>query len=177
MNKENLKRISQSAMFLAIGMILPFFTSQVKELGDKLLPMHIPVLFCGLICGPKYGLMVGFILPFLRSLLFSMPRLYPNAVTMAFELATYGFVIGLMYYRCANRKIGYLYLCLVSSMISGRVVWGIAKLILFGLEGNSFTFGAFIAGGVVNAIPGIIIQLILIPAVMKALIRAGVIKE
>ncbi len=59
-----------------------------------LLPMHIPVLLCGLICGWKYGILVGFILPLLRHTIFGMPILFPTGIAMAFELATYGFVIG-----------------------------------------------------------------------------------
>lgn len=128
--------------------------------------MHIPVMLCGLICGPKYGLTVGFILPLLRAACFSMPPLYPNAVWMAFELATYGLIIGLLYKRSYNYKKWYLYFCLAISMISGRIVWGIAKVILLGLSGKAFTFQAFIVGGFVDAIPGIIVQFLIIPFIM-----------
>ena len=158
-----------SAMFLAIGIILPFFTAQIKEIGDTLLPMHIPVMLCGLICGPQYGLIVGFVLPFLRAIIFSMPPLYPTAVWMSFELATYGFVIGFLYLRFRKQRIGYLYFCLIMAMISGRVVWGIVKTIVLGLGGNAFTFKAFITGGLLDAIPGIVLQLILIPSIMSLL--------
>ena len=88
------KRTVLSAMFLALGMILPLLTMQIKEIGDTLLPMHIPVMLCGLICGYNYGFVVGLILPFLRSVIWGMPPIYPNAVWMALELCTYGFVIG-----------------------------------------------------------------------------------
>lgn len=173
MKKVNLKKITQSAMFLVLGIVLPFFTSQIKEIGDTLLPMHIPVMLCGLICGRQYGLTVGFILPLLRGVTFSMPPVYPNAVWMAFELSAYGYVIGLMYQKGNNRKLGYLYLCLITSMISGRVVWAVVKAILLGLGGKTFTFGAFITGGVIDAIPGIILQLILIPSIMTILNHLG----
>ncbi len=154
-------------MFMAIGMILPFFTAQIKEIGDTLLPMHIPVMLCGLICGPQYGFSVGLILPLLRAAAFSMPPLYPNAVWMALELATYGVVIGLMY-RCRKTSgTGYLYLCLITSMLAGRIVWGVAKTILLGLGGKTFGFAAFITGGFLDAILGIILQLVLIPSVMS----------
>lgn len=81
-------------MFVAIGVVLPFFTGQIPQIGNMLLPMHIPVLLCGLICGWQYGGMVGFILPLLRTMLFGMPVLYPTGIAMAFELAAYGLVIG-----------------------------------------------------------------------------------
>lgn len=163
------KKLVFSAMFIAIGIVLPFFTAQIKEIGDTLLPMHIPVLLCGFICGPWYGLACGFITPLLRSLLFSMPPIYPAAVWMAFELGTYGLVSGLLYKKKPDSKVGYLYFCLISAMISGRIVWGIVKTILLGLGGKAFTFGAFITGGIIDAIPGIILQLILIPAIITVL--------
>ncbi len=156
--KDKKKDLVFAALFLAIGMILPLFTSQVKEIGDSLLPMHIPVLLCGFVCGAKWGFGVGMILPFLRSLIFSMPPIYPNAVWMSLELATYGFVAGLLYSRFHK-----IYLSLITAMFTGRIIWGIMKTILLGVSGKIFTFQAFIAGGLLDAIPGIIIQLILIP--------------
>ena len=94
---QSLKKITVAAMFLALGLILPFFTGQIPQIGSKLLPMHIPVFLCGLICGWKYGGLVGFILPLLRSALFGMPVFFPSATAMAFELMTYGAVSGFLY--------------------------------------------------------------------------------
>ena len=86
-----------AAMFLAVGMVLPFFTGQIPQVGKLLLPMHIPVFLCGLVCGWKYGLVIGFLMPLFRSVLFGMPILFPTAFAMAFELMTYGFCIGFLY--------------------------------------------------------------------------------
>ena len=83
-----------AAMFLAIGLLLPFLTGQIRQIGNMLLPMHIPVILCGLICGWQYGLGVGFVLPLLRCVIFGMPVLFPTAVSMSFELAAYGFTDG-----------------------------------------------------------------------------------
>ena len=166
MQKINLNKLVLSAMFMAIGIILPFFTAQMKEIGNTLLPMHIPVMLCGLICGAKYGLAVGFVLPLLRGAVFGMPPLYPNAIWMAFELATYGFVIGFLYARPGKHGTGYLYACLLTAMVAGRISWGIVKTIILGLSGGLFTLQAFITGGLLDAIPGIIMQLILIPLIM-----------
>ena len=162
---RNSKNVVYSAMFLAIGMVLPLFTAQIKEIGDTLLPMHFPILLCGLVCGPWYGLGAGLMLPFFRSILFSMPPIYPNAVWMALELATYGFVIGILY-RKSKKTLGSIYISLVTAMISGRIVWGLSKTLLLGLGGKPFSFGAFLAGGFLDAIPGIVIQLLLIPTLM-----------
>ena len=161
------KKLVISALMLSIGLILPLLTSQIKEIGDSILPMHLPVMLCGIICGGYYGAGVGFIMPFLRSVIFTMPPIYPNAVWMAFELATYGLVIGLIYNSRKNKSIKHLYLSIVCSMVCGRIVWGIVKLILLSIKGNAFTFTAFITGGFIDAIPGIIIQLILIPIIIS----------
>ena len=87
------KELTLSALFIALGLVLPLLTGQLKALGNAFLPMHFPVLLCGLIVGPVYGLIVGLILPILRHFTFSMPPL-PVAIAMTFELATYGFVVG-----------------------------------------------------------------------------------
>lgn len=160
---------------MAIGIILPFFTGQIQVIGNMLLPMHIPVMLCGLICGWKYGLAVGFIMPLLRSVLFSMPPMYPGAVAMAFELATYGFVIGILYERFYWHCIKALYKSLIASMVAGRIVWGIVMAFLLGL--NSFGIKIFYTQAFLNAIPGIIIQLIIIPVIMVALKKAKVVPK
>lgn len=163
-------------MFIAVGLVLPFFTGQIQPIGNMLLPMHLPVMLCGLICGWKYGLAVGAILPLFRSITFGMPKLYPNAVAMAFELAAYGFVIGLLYIIIKKKGIVSLYISLVSAMLAGRAVWGIVMAILMGIGKSSFPMSAFVAGAFLNAIPGIIIQLVLIPAIMLVLERTGALR-
>lgn len=165
--KSNINKTIISALFLAIGIVLPFITGQIKEIGDTLLPMHIPVMLCGLICGAKYGFTVGLILPLLRSIMVGMPPIYPNAVWMSAELATYGFVIGFLYFSYNKKQLWWLYCCLVISMICGRISWGAVKTVLLGVSGKAFTFGAFIGGGFIDAIPGIILQLVLIPVIIK----------
>lgn len=160
-----------SAMFLGIGIVLPFLTGQIQQIGNMLLPMHIPVILCGLICGWQYGLTIGAILPVMRSILFSMPALYPTAIAMSFELATYGFVIGILFTYAKWQCIRSLYRCLIIAMLTGRVVWGAVMTLLLGINGDLFTFKAFISSAVINAVPGIALQLILIPAIMLALHR------
>lgn len=164
--------MARAAMLLSIGLVLPFLTGQLQQIGNMLLPMHIPVILCGLICGWRYGLVIGFIMPLMRSLLFTMPVMYPNAVAMAFELATYGALTGFLYSRSHWQCTKALYRCMLISMVAGRVVWGIMQVLLLGIGEGGFTFEAFIAGALLNAIPGIILQLIIIPAIMVALHRA-----
>lgn len=167
--KSNLLNLVLSAMFLALGLVLPFLTGQIKEIGSMLLPMHIPVMLCGLVCGPQYGLLIGAITPILRSSLFGMPVMFPSAISMAFELAAYGFVIGYLFKNAKWKCIKSLYRCLIISMICGRAVWGIAQCILLGIGDSGFTLSMFLSGAILNAIPGIILQLVLIPAIMLIL--------
>ena len=157
---QSLRNLLLAALFLAIGLVLPFFTGQIKEIGNMLLPMHLPVFLCALICGWQYGTAVGFIMPLLRFALFSMPRM-PTALAMAFEMAAYAFAAGFLYSRARWQCTRMLYRSLI-----------IAMIVLLGLSGGAFTWQMFISGAFLNAIPGIILQLVLIPAIMVALDRA-----
>ncbi len=167
--------LAVSAMLLALGLVLPFFTGQIPQVGAMLLPMHIPTLLCGLICGWKYGAAVGLVMPLLRSVLFGAPPMYPKAIAMAFELAAYGGVAGFLYGRSKWRCLIALYRSLLTAMVAGRLVWGAAKVCLLGLGESGFTWEMFLAGALLNAIPGIVLQLILIPAIMVALNRTGLV--
>ncbi len=172
MTSLQIRKLTYAALYLAIALVLPFVTGQIPEIGSMLSPMHIPVLLCGFMCGWPWGLAVGFIAPLLRSVLFGMPALIPSAVAMAFELAVYGAMSGLLY-AILPRKPWITYAVLVISMIAGRIVWGIARVILAGMTGSSFTWALFISGAVTNAIPGIILHLVLIPVLVMAMERAG----
>ena len=172
MSSLQVRKLTYAALYLAIALVLPFVTGQIPEIGAMLCPMHIPALLCGFMCGWPWGAVVGFIAPLLRSVVFGMPVLFPTAVAMAFELAVYGTLAGLLYHLLPRRRWT-VYVVLVISMIGGRIVWGIVQLILAGLSGNSFTWSLFIAGAVTNAIPGIIMHLVLIPLLVILMERAG----
>lgn len=169
MKNKKIQKLVLSAMFLGLGLVLPFFTGQIQQIGNMLLPMHLPVILCGFICGWKYGLVVGAVTPILRSAVFSMPVMYPSAIAMAFELAAYGFLVGFLFRNARWQCLKSLYRCLIISMLGGRVVWGIVMTVILGLGENGFTLTAFLTGAFLNAIPGIIVQLILVPAIMLAL--------
>ncbi len=164
MKRTDTKRLVLSAMLLAIGYVLPFLTGQIKEIGNMLLPMHIPVMLAGLLLGPKYGCAVGAILPITRSLIFTMPAMFPSAVAMSFELAAYGLISGLVMLLFKNKNnLAAIYISLISAMIAGRAVWGVVMAQLMRQSEKTFTISAFTASAFINAIPGIIVQLILIP--------------
>ena len=175
MNK-NVQKLTYSALYLAIALILPFLTGQIPQVGSMLCPMHIPALLCGFVCGWGWGLAVGFVSPLLRSVLFGMPDMFPTAVSMAFELAVYGAAAGALY-RALPRKTVSVYLSLIIAMIAGRLVWGVIRYLLAGLAHSTFTPALFLAGAVTTAIPGIILQLILIPALVIAMDKAHLILD
>ena len=166
---SSLRNLVLAAMFMALGMVLPFLTGQIPQIGNMLCPMHFPVFLCGLVCGWHYGAVVGLVLPLLRSVVFGMPPMYPQALSMAFELATYGLVAGWLYSRSRWQ-------CVLAAMLAGRVVWAAARLIMSGISGTAFTWQMFLSGAFTTAIPGIIAQLVIIPAIMVALDRAGMVR-
>lgn len=165
---KSTKNLVLAGLFLALALLLPFLTGQIPSIGSMLLPMHIPVLLCGFFCGWPFGLAVGVIAPLLRSVMLGMPPMFPTAVAMAFELAVYGFMTGLLYKRFP-KKIGYIYATLLISMIAGRIVWGAVSYGFYGLSATAFTWDIFIGGAVLNALPGIALQLVLIPILVKTL--------
>ena len=165
-----MKKLVYSAMCLALCLVLPFLTGQIPEIGSMLLPMHIPVLLCGFLCGGGWGAAVGFTAPLLRHLIFSMPPM-PGCISMAFELAAYGLITGVLY-RKLGKGTRNLYISLLCAMVVGRLVWGAAQMVIMGLNGGNFPFSAFVAGAVTSAVPGIVLQLVLVPAVVRALEKA-----
>ena len=162
------RRLVLSAFFMALGLVLPFITGGIPQIGNMLLPMHLPVLLCGFACGGGWGLAVGFILPLLRSALFSMPPMW-TAVSMSFELATYVFVTGVLSRRLPRNLAG-TYIALIAAMLAGRVIWGLVRFAMT-LWGTEFSFALFLSGAFVTAVPGIIAQLILIPLLVAVFRR------
>lgn len=157
-----------SAMFLALALVLPFLTGHIPQIGGALCPMHLPVLLCGFFCGPWYAFGVGLIAPLLRFVMFGMPPVMPTGIGMCLELAAYGLISGLLYKVLPKRKVS-IYVSLISAMIAGRIVWGCTRALLYGAGGFEFGWEAFIAGAFINAIPGIVLQLVLIPIIVASL--------
>ena len=174
-HRKTLKTVL-SAVCLAFAYVLPFFTGQIPEIGAMLCPMHLPVLLCGFICGWPWGLAVGFAAPLFRSLTLGMPPLFPTALCMAFELAAYGAVSGVLH-SLLPRKKQYIYCSLLAAMVVGRLVWGAATFVCLGIGGTGFTLSAFLAGALTNAVPGIIVQIVLVPVLVMLLERLKITKQ
>lgn len=169
-SKNKLYPMVLAALFLALALVLPFLTGQIPQIGAALCPMHIPVLLCGFFCGPLYGVVVGFIAPLLRFFLFGMPPFFPTGLSMSFELAAYGLSSALLY-RHLPKKKPYIYVSLIGAMLIGRAVWGVVRVILLGFTNSEFGWAAFMSGAFLNAISGIIVQIVLIPILVIALER------
>lgn len=171
LKRNSLMQLIISAVCLALCMVLPFLTGQIPQIGSALSPMHLPVLLCGFLCGPVYALAVGAAAPQLRFALFGMPPIFPTGVAMCFELAAYGVISSLMYRRLPRKKLS-IYAALLIAMVGGRIVWGLVRWLIAGLAGSSFTFTMFLSGALLKAVPGIIVQIVLIPLLVMAIERA-----
>ena len=172
MSMNPVKKLVFTAACAALCLVLPMAFHAIPNAGQVILPMHIPVLLCGLICGWPYGGVCGLIGPFLSSILTGMP---PAAMlpSMMVECCVYGFTSGLLMKHVRTGKaVTDLYISLVSAMIAGRVVAGFAKAWIFTPGVSPF---AWVTTSLVSGIPGIVIQLVLMPLVVTALTRARLI--
>lgn len=163
---KDVRKLTLAALFLALGLILPFaFHSFGPNAGMMFLPMHLPVLLCGFLCGGGYGALVGVLTPLLSSVLTGMPMFFPNCISMMLELATYGVLTGLL-----MKKLSVIPSLLIA-MLAGRVVSGLANLVLLSFAGKAYTMTIFVTAAFVTAIPGIILQLILVPLLVTAVLH------
>ncbi len=175
MKKNQTKQMVLAAMCVALGVVLPVAFHSVPNAGSIFLPMHIPVLLCGLLCGWPYGLSCGILSPFLSSLLTGMPPI-AYLPSMLCELAAYGLAAGLLtQFAHSGKRMVDIYVQLVGAMLAGRIVYGILNALIF--SAGEYSFAIFISGAFVTALPGIIIQLVLLPTIITILEKAGVIER
>ena len=172
--QTHLYRLVLTAVLLAVGFVLPYLTGQIPAIGKVVSPLHIPVLIAGLTCGPVYGAALGAALPLLRGMILVLPRLMPTAVAMAFEMAGYGLMTGLMYALLrrsipVKNHLPAMLGALVIAMAAGRCLGGAAMAVLLG---GQYTFAAFVAAYFTGTAVGAVIHLILVPAVVTALEKA-----
>ena len=171
---RSIQKLTLSSVCIALCVVLPIAFHSIPDGGSIFLPMHIPVLICGMLCGWPYGLLCGLMGPLLSSLITGMP---PAAVlpAMMVECGTYGAVSGLVlkFVRSGKTYVD-LYTALVVAMIAGRVVSGIAKALIFS---PGMALSAWVTTSFVTALPGIVIQLVFLPGVVAALMKARVIPQ
>ena len=172
MNLSSIKRLTLTALCVALCVVVPMAFHVIPNAGAVMLPMHIPVLLCGLVCGWQYGLICGIMGPLVSSVMTGMP---PAAMLpgMMVECGMYGCVGGLLMERIRTGSLyADLYICLPAAMLAGRVISGVVKALIL-TPGLSFT--AWATASFVTALPGISIQLILLPTLIVALTRASLI--
>jgi len=169
------KKMVLAALFLALALYLPFLTGQIPQIGSMISPMHFPVLLAGFVCGAGYGLAVGFVAPLLRTVIFGMPPFPVAAVPMAFELAAYGLLTGL-FYKLLPKRTTSIYGALLTAMVGGRIVWGLVRYAML-FTGTPFTWEIYVSSVIVGSLPGIILQILLIPLIVMALQRAGLMEN
>lgn len=165
------KNIVGCAFCIALGVTVPM-VFHLFGLGMAFTPMHLPILLCGLCFGPLYGLLCGLVTPIISSVTTGMPPLYPTCLTMTFELGIYGLLSGFLYRRL---KLN-IYLALILTMFSGRVVGGIVSAILMGISNQAYGFNTFVSAYFITNLPGTILLIIIVPIFVLALTRAKVIK-
>ena len=169
---SSVKKLVFTAVCSALCVVLPIAFHTIPNAGSVFLPMHIPVLLCGLVCGWPYGLVTGLLGPLLSSIITAMP---PAAMlpSMMVECGVYGLASGLMMKFVHTRSaVADLYISLVAAMVLGRFVAGIAKSLILAPGTAPF---AWVTTSLVTGIPGIVIQLILMPMVVLALTKARLI--
>lgn len=172
---KNTKNLVITAVFIALGVVLPLLFHSIPKSGSILLPMHIPVLLCGLVCGWPYGLACGILTPLLSSQLTGMPPA-EYLLPMLVELAIYGFIAGILLklIRTKNTFLD-LYISLIGAMLCGRIAYGLLNALI--LNFGKYSFAAWTASAFVTSLPGILIQLAIIPIIVFALERAKLIPK
>lgn len=166
--KNQTEKIVLSGLFIAIGIIMaPIF--HAADLGGVIAPLHFPVLIAGIILGWKYALAIGILTPMLSFLMpFGIPDIV-RALAMAAELSAYGFVIGFVfqYLKPFKTRLFNIYLALIIAMLAGRLVGGAVTALIMGLQGNAYSFQAFLLAYFVTTFPGIVMQILIVPAIIE----------
>ena len=164
---SNSKKLVLAALCAALCIVLPMAFHTVPNAGSIFLPMHIPVLLCGFVCGWPYGLACGVLGPLLSSLTTGMP---PAAIlpSMVCELAVYGLVTGFLFPRIkTGRRAADIYLTLLTAMVCGRILYGVLNALIF--RAGAYSMELWLSAALTTALPGIVIQLIVVPVILLAL--------
>ena len=159
-----------TALCVALCVVLPMALHAIPGGGVLFSPMHLPVLLCGLVCCAPFGLICGLLGPLVSSLLTGMPA-FGYMPVMMIELGLYGLISGLvMRFLRSGKLVIDLYISLIIAMLGGRIITGILRALVF--AGGTYSWSAWATGYFVSCFPGIVIQLLLLPAIYVALERA-----
>ena len=168
MKRVRINNLVLASLFVGIGIVLPIFF-HAAGLGPVFLPMHIPVMLSGYFLPIPLALAVGIFTPILSSLLTGMPPILPVPPYMIFESATYAFLTSLLYRKM---KLN-VYVSLIPSMIGGRVVSGLTVWVMLTFFSVKLPiFFVFMYSSFLKGLPGVIVQIILIPLLVKFVERS-----
>ena len=171
---KHTKKLVITALCIALGVVLPFAFHSIPNAGSVMLPMHIPVLLSGLLCGPLYGLAAGLLTPLLSSFITGMPPV-AYLPSMLCELAVYGLVAGLLIHFIKTKSsIANIYIALIGAMMCGRLVYGLLNAVIF--RAGEYSMVVWLTSAFVTSLPGIIIQLVVIPLIVIALRKAKLVQ-
>lgn len=171
MIRDKTTRLCMTGILVALGVFLPMVFHSVGISGSIFLPMHIPILVCGCICGARLGALCAVLTVLLSSIITGMPPIYPVGLYMIPELIVYAVSFGLLKKAKVN-----VYFALILSMILGRITLGVAQIILFGFMSQE-SFFAFLISAFVTALPGIVLQLAIIPFIITMFSKMGILKN
>lgn len=163
--RNYVRRLVIAGLLLAIGVLIPYIFHTTQIPGNVFLPMHIPVLLGGFLLPPHLALILGIVTPLINSLLTTMPQLFPMAVIMAFELGFYGLMASLLYRKLKFPSI----ISLILAMIVGRLIAGVTIFVMVALFGVKLEPISFIIASITAGLPGIIIQLLLVPTLIHSI--------
>jgi len=155
------KKLTFSSLCLGLCFVLPLLTAGNTQAATMLCLMHFPVMVCGMMCGAPWGVAVGVTAPILRSLMFELPPMFPQAVSMCLEMGTYGLVCGLLA-NDSRKEAFHVFFDLLLAMLAGRAVWGICMAVFTVFSDMQFSLLLF-QESVMDTWPGIILQLMSLP--------------
>ena len=174
--QSTVKQLCLCALMIALCVIIPLFFHAIG-LGGAMSPMHLPVLLCGLLCGPWYGLACGLLGPLLCSLATGMPD-GVRLLCMLPELAAYGLASGLLM-RLIHTKhtLADIYLSMLPAMLLGRILAGLTKALVLLSSAKGYSLALWASAYFVETLPGTVLQLVLLPILVLALMKARAIPE
>lgn len=170
------RTVATAALVCALSVLVPqvFHLLGGKPLGNAFLPMHLPVLLGGYLLNPAAAMLCGMLSPILGFLLTGMPAV-PRLFFMIFELGAYGLFTSLFARKCRLP----VFLSLPLSMLAGRIVYFLS--LLFALRvlhlelAGAPSASAALISAVATGVPGILLQLAAVPALLTAMRKAKVI--
>ena len=166
-----------AAMAVILGSIVHMLSGGDMTIASLFSPMHFPVLLAGILCGPWLGLICGAVTPWISFLANGRPPFPNGLLPIFFELAVYGFMTGMMRrVFLKNPKINKFasILALVIAMVAGRLANAFVGA--FFVSSQNYFVALFVKFGenFAKTWAAIIIQLVLIPAILFALQKSGV---